>query len=68
MTYSGARFGLYSVIMNEVSRRKMKPDKRINVLAASAAGIVGGFLGTPADVTNVRMQNDAKLPPEQRRK
>lgn len=27
-----------------------------------------GLVGTPADMVNVRMQNDVKLPPEQRRK
>ncbi|XP_008471495.1 mitochondrial dicarboxylate carrier-like, partial [Diaphorina citri] len=27
----------------------------------------GGLVGTPADMVNVRMQNDVKLPPEQRR-
>lgn len=27
-----------------------------------------GLVGTPADMINVRMQNDIKLPAEQRRK
>uniref|UniRef100_A0A4W6DYP2 Mitochondrial dicarboxylate carrier n=1 Tax=Lates calcarifer TaxID=8187 RepID=A0A4W6DYP2_LATCA len=30
-------------------------------------GFTGGFVGTPADMVNVRMQNDMKLPPELRR-
>ncbi|KAG8321439.1 hypothetical protein J6590_046614 [Homalodisca vitripennis] len=34
---------------------------------AGAAGAAGGFVGTPADLVNVRMQNDIKLPPEKRR-
>lgn len=38
------------------------------VLLASAAGAAGGFVGTPADMINVRMQNDVKLPLENRRK
>jgi len=38
------------------------------VLLASVAGAAGGFVGTPADMINVRMQNDMKLPPDQRRK
>lgn len=38
------------------------------VLLASVAGAAGGFVGTPADMINVRMQNDVKLPPETRRK
>lgn len=35
---------------------------------AGGAGAAGGLIGTPADLVNVRMQNDMKLPPEQRRK
>ena len=30
-------------------------------------GALGGVAGNPADLVNVRMQNDAKLPPAQRR-
>ena len=35
---------------------------------AAVAGGCGGVLGTPGDMINVRMQNDIKLPVEQRRK
>lgn len=38
------------------------------VLLAGTAGAFGGFVGTPADMVNVRMQNDVKLPMDQRRK
>ena len=34
---------------------------------SSTSGFVGGVVGNPADVLNVRMQHDAALPPEQRR-
>lgn len=37
-------------------------------LIAGMSGAVGGFVGTPGDLVNVRMQNDVKLPPELRRK
>jgi len=49
-----------------------KPGENVpfykTVLLASAAGAAGGFVGTPADMINVRMQNDVKLPLESRRK
>lgn len=32
-----------------------------------AAGAAGGVVGSPADLTNIRMQNDGLLPVEQRR-
>ena len=42
------------------------PSSRLGM--AAVAGACGGFVGTPGDMTNVRMQNDMKLPPDQRRK
>lgn len=35
---------------------------------AGLGGFFGGFVGNPADLVNVRMQNDMKLSPEHRRK
>merc|ERR1719431_861157 len=37
------------------------------LLMAAGAGACGGFVGTPGDMVNVRMQNDMKLPADQRR-
>lgn len=37
-------------------------------MLAGFAGACGGFVGTPGDMINVRMQNDIKLPVDQRRK
>ncbi|KAF2345347.1 Mitochondrial substrate/solute carrier [Trinorchestia longiramus] len=37
------------------------------VAVAAVAGACGGFVGTPGDMVNVRMQNDVKLPLDQRR-
>lgn len=34
---------------------------------ASTSGFLGGIAGNPADIMNVRMQNDAGLPPAERR-
>lgn len=38
------------------------------LIIAGSAGAIGGIFGTPGDLINVRMQNDIKLPKEQRRK
>ena len=38
------------------------------VAMAAGAGACGGLVGTPGDMINVRMQNDIKLPIDQRRK
>ena len=38
------------------------------LMMAAVAGAFGGLVGTPGDMVNVRMQNDVKLPVNQRRK
>jgi dicarboxylate transporter 10 len=68
LTYSTTRFGIY-----EVAKQAVAPDgesvpfyQRVGL--ASLAGAAGGLVGTPADMINVRMQNDIKLSAESRRK
>jgi dicarboxylate transporter 10 len=64
VTYSTTRFGIY-----EVGHRELGKDPSFLQLACLAgfAGACGGFVGTPGDLVNVRMQNDVKLPAEERR-
>lgn len=65
LTYSTTRFGIY-----EVAKQGISPDSNtfaMRVAIAAVAGGAGGFVGTPADLVNVRMQNDTKLPPRKRR-
>jgi len=67
LTYSMTRFGIYeSVKANLVDPNKPMPFYQ-KVLLGGVAGCVGGLVGTPADLVNVRMQNDVKLAPEFRR-
>lgn len=65
LTYSTTRFGIY-----EMGKQKFGSDMDFlgKVLLAGASGACGGVVGTPADMVNVRMQNDVKLPLDQRRK
>lgn len=64
MTYSMTRFGIY-----EVGKPYINTDTFMGKIAlAGLAGTAGGIVGTPADMVNVRMQNDVKLPADQRRK
>nr|CAH7728400.1 unnamed protein product [Callosobruchus chinensis] len=63
LTYSTTRFALY-----EVTKQRVNADSfHKKVMIAAVSGAAGGFVGTPADMVNVRMQNDIKLPVEQRR-
>ncbi|KAL1454696.1 hypothetical protein MTO96_043712 [Rhipicephalus appendiculatus] len=67
LTYSTTRFGMYEVVRQYL----VKPGENMKfyqkVFVAGIAGASGGFVGTPADMVNVRMQNDIKLPVENRR-
>lgn len=67
MTYSMTRFGIYETVKKNLDKPGATMPFYQKVLLGGFAGCVGGFVGTPADMVNVRMQNDVKLPPEQRR-
>ncbi|UJR33728.1 hypothetical protein I4U23_021155 [Adineta vaga] len=64
-TYTTVRFGIYGAV------RSSKKDSTLNffekVSLAAVSGAIGAFVGAPADLVNVRMQNDCKLPKEKRR-
>ncbi|NXQ58643.1 DIC protein, partial [Anthoscopus minutus] len=66
MTYSLTRFGIYESAKNRLGNQGPPPFYQ-KVLLAAVGGFTGGFVGTPADMVNVRMQNDMKQPPAQRR-
>ncbi|KAM8706841.1 hypothetical protein ACLKA7_011009 [Drosophila subpalustris] len=63
ITYSTARFGFYEVGTDYVNTNTFSGK----IGLAGVSGMIGGFIGAPADLINVRMQHDVKLPPEKRR-
>ncbi|XP_035214347.1 mitochondrial dicarboxylate carrier-like [Stegodyphus dumicola] len=67
LTYSTTRFGIYEVVKQSVTSPGENMPFYKKVLLAAVAGAAGGFVGTPGDMVNVRMQNDIKLPLQQRR-
>lgn len=66
-TYSTTRFGVYNIGKNHLTTGRKEMPFYQKILLAGASGGIGGIVGTPADLVNVRMQNDAKLPLDQRR-
>ncbi|XP_034567987.1 mitochondrial dicarboxylate carrier [Notolabrus celidotus] len=68
MTYSLTRFAIYETVRDKMHRENkgLMPFYQ-KVLLGAFGGLAGGFVGTPADLVNVRMQNDVKLPVELRR-
>ncbi|PSK55151.1 hypothetical protein B9Z65_2540 [Elsinoe australis] len=74
LLYGTTRFAIYDILKARLQHKS--PDappatKSSNLLAligaASFSGFVGGIVGNPADLANVRMQNDSTLPASQRR-
>lgn len=62
-TYTLARFGFYTMGAGLIDTKSMASK----VALAGMSGYIGGLVGAPADLLNVRLQNDVKLPPDQRR-
>lgn len=67
LTYSTTRFGMYEVAKQQIAPHGEQIPLVQRILIAGVSGAAGGLIGTPADMVNVRMQNDIKLPPDQRR-
>jgi len=67
LTYSTTRFAIYEMAKQSVSPNGEKIGFGQSLAMAAVAGGCGGIVGTPGDMVNVRMQNDIKLPPDQRR-
>lgn len=67
LTYSTTRFGVYEELKHRFGNGGQQTSFTTLVAMASTSGFLGGVAGNPADILNVRMQNDAALPPEQRR-
>lgn len=64
LTYSMTRFGMYETY-------KQRKDGPLTFsesgVVAIISGFCGGIVGNPADMVNVRMQNDMKIPAAERR-
>ncbi|XP_076459736.1 mitochondrial dicarboxylate carrier-like [Babylonia areolata] len=67
LTYSMTRFAMYETAKKHLTADGSAMPFYQKVLVAGVSGATGGFVGTPPDMVNVRMQNDIKLPKEQRR-
>lgn len=68
-TYSTMRFAIYHLLKDRAIRNNdgQPISTAHNVFLGMIGGIVGGFVGNPADIVNIRMQADSRLPIEQRR-
>ncbi|KAI9019919.1 mitochondrial substrate carrier [Hyaloraphidium curvatum] len=69
LTYATTRLGIFQTVLDAIQARK--PASKLTLADRTLAGVVAGGLGSlcgvPADLSLVRMQSDAVLPPELRR-
>lgn len=61
LTYSTTRYGLYEVVTSELKNTNDPLPFYQKIAVAATSGFVGGIVGNPADMVNVRMQNDVKM-------
>lgn len=67
-TYSTVRFGVYESLKEQyVDKYQKTPTTAVLLPMSMISGALGGLVGNPCDVVNIRMQNDNSLPLEQRR-
>jgi len=67
-TYTTTRLGVYQMIMDYVAPNDGSAIPFYSKLVCGmAAGGIGAFVGTPAEVTLIRMTADGRLPPAERR-
>ena len=67
ITYGAARLGIYKTLSNKYVAEGNSYNFARRLGCGLTAGALGSFIGTPADVTLVRMQADNILPIAQRR-
>lgn len=67
-TYSTARFGVYEYLKESyIEHYRSNPSTAVLLPMSMVSGALGGLVGNPSDVVNIRMQNDSTLPMDQRR-
>jgi solute carrier family 25 oxoglutarate transporter 11 len=64
--YATSRFGLFEVIRDEVAKHR-PTDIFSRLFSGCVSGAMAAFISCPAEVTLVRISNDANLPIDQRR-
>ncbi|XP_046855016.1 mitochondrial dicarboxylate carrier-like isoform X2 [Xenia sp. Carnegie-2017] len=67
LTYSTTRFGIYEIGSSHLRKGNEPLPFYQKLMIGAFGGFVGGIAGNPADLVNVRMQNDIKVAPELRR-
>ncbi|KAK2727263.1 mitochondrial 2-oxoglutarate/malate carrier protein-like [Artemia franciscana] len=66
-TYTTTRLGVYSYLFEMATKDGHPPNFFMKAAIGMAAGMTGAFVGTPAEVSLIRMTADGRLPAAERR-
>lgn len=66
-SYTTVRMGVYSSLTDMVTADGKPPSFLMKAAMGMTAGAVGAFVGTPTEVSLIRMTSDGRLPPAERR-
>ncbi|KAJ8320038.1 hypothetical protein KUTeg_001628 [Tegillarca granosa] len=66
-TYTTTRLGIYTSLFEMLSRDGAPPSFIKKALIGVTAGGIGAFVGTPAEISLIRMTADGRLPKDQQR-
>ncbi|KHJ43859.1 hypothetical protein D918_05912 [Trichuris suis] len=67
-TYTTTRLGVYNILFDHFTRKNdSSPSFLAKALLGIVAGAVGAIVGTPAELSLIRMTADGRLPLEKRR-
>ncbi|RZC43236.1 mitochondrial 2-oxoglutarate/malate carrier protein [Asbolus verrucosus] len=66
-TYTTTRLGVYSWLFETFSDEDKPPGFLTKAALGMTAGVCGAFVGTPAEVSLIRMTADGRLPANERR-
>ncbi|XP_060526668.1 mitochondrial 2-oxoglutarate/malate carrier protein-like [Cylas formicarius] len=66
-TYTTTRLGVFTWLFDVFTVDGQTPGLSLKVGLGMVAGLCGAIVGTPAEVTWIRMTSDNRLPPEKRR-
>merc|ERR1719402_507915 len=67
-TYTTTRLGIYTWLFESLSSPDGHPPRLfMKAGLGMTAGATGAFVGTPAEVSLIRMSSDGHLPPDKRR-
>lgn len=66
-SYTTVRMGVYTTLFEKFSNAEKPPGFFTKAGLGMVAGAVGAFVGTPAEISLIRMTSDGRLPPSERR-